>query len=373
MRIERVEVYRVRMPLVYPFRTAFGNDESIESIIVRLSADGVVGWGEASPWGNPGYSSECAETAFVIIERFLAPLVLGRHVESGAQLQSLLSPVKGNCFAKAAIDTAWWELFARTKGEPLWQVLGGTRRTVDVGADFGVMETVDLLLDTIRKAVDAGFKRVKLKYRPGWELGMIEAVRKQFPDTVFHVDCNSAYGLEDADMLQKLDDYGLAMVEQPLSHDDLIDHATLQKSLSTPICLDESITTAAKARQAAQIGACRWVNVKPGRVGGLTNAVRIHDVCREHGIPCWVGGMLESSLGANQCLALATLPNFVYPNDIFPSDRFYAADLSLPTLSLSGPSQVTALDAPGTGVDPDPTRLSAMTIAGAALSALHAG
>ena len=357
MKIEAIDVYRVRMPLVYPFRTAFGNDEYIESILVRLCSEGKWGWGESSPWSSPGYSAECAETAFCIIRKFLAPLLLGERIVSGTQLQDLLSPVKANFFAKAALDNAWWELFARTQGVPLWKALGGKRNVVDVGADFGVMESVERLLDTIRGAVDKGFKRVKLKYRPGWDLDMIAAVRKRFPDTRFHVDCNSAYTLEDTQMLKRLDEYKLAMIEQPLMHDDLVDHATLQEQLSTPICLDESITSPVKARQAAQLIACGWINIKPGRVGGLTNAVAIHDVCEKLGIPCWVGGMLESSLGGYQCLALATLPNFQYPNDIFPSKRFYVKDLCTPELVLSDPSQVKALDDAGSGVEPEPNRL----------------
>ncbi len=368
MRIESVDVYRVRMPLVYPFRTAFGDDAAVESILVKLASGGVVGWGESAPWANPAYSPECAQTAFLVIERFLAPMILGQDIQSGEQLQSIFSVVKGNPFAKAALDIAWWELHARYQERPLWEVLGGTRNSVEVGADFGVMESVELLLETIRKAVDAGFRRVKLKYRPGWELEMIERVRSTFPDSVIHVDCNSAYTLQDIDMFRRLDQYGLAMIEQPLMHDDLIDHATLQKELATPICLDESVTSPVKARQAAQLKACGWINIKPGRVGGLTNALHIHDVCEEVGVPCWVGGMLESSLGAHQCLALATLSNFKYPNDIFPSERFYSNDLCQPPMGLSGPSEATAADTPGTGAEPVPERLQAMAVAHSALS-----
>jgi len=362
MKIDRIEIYRVGMPLVYPFRTAFGNDDRIESILVKITSGDHYGWGESTPWQSPGYSAECAPTAFIIIRDFLAPLLLGQDIASGDDLQQRLACVKGNNFAKASLDHAWWDLHARMTVRPLWKVLGGRRNVVDVGADFGIMESVDLLLKTIDGALQAGFKRVKLKYRPGWELDMIRAVRKTFPTAVFHVDCNSAYTLSDADMLRRLDEFNLAMIEQPLMHDDLIDHATLQRELKTPICLDESITSVAKARKAKEIGACRWINIKPGRVGGLTNALAIHNYCQSVGIPCWVGGMLESSLGAFQCAALATLPNFVYPNDIFPSDRFYKHDLSDPPVVLSGPSQLTLPDTAGCGAEPNPDRLKAQTL-----------
>ena len=362
MKIDAIDVYRVHMPLVYPFRTAFGNDESIESILVRLRSGDAFGWGESSPWRMPAYSAECAAGCLLFIREFLAPLILEQDVSSGEQLQTLLAPVKRNEFAKAALDLAWWDLHARQCGQPLWQVLGGTRTEVEVGADFGIMETIDDLVRTVGDALDAGFKRVKLKYRPGWELNMICRVREAFPEAVLHVDCNSAYTLDDIDMLRELDQYGLAMIEQPLMHDDLIDHATLQKQLRTPVCLDESITSAAKARKAIAAGACGWVNIKPSRVGGLTSAVAVHNVCQDAGIPCWVGGMLESSVGAHHCLALATLPNFKYPSDIFPTERFYSQDLSDPPVLLSSPSVITAPDKPGCGAEPNAERLAVQTI-----------
>ena len=366
MKISGITVYRVEMPLVYPFRTAFGNDDRIESVLVRMESHGVEGWGEATPWQSPGYSAECAETAFRVVNRFLAPRVVGQEVESGDALQRIMQPIKANYFAKAALDTAWWDLYARMLKEPLYRCLGGTRAEVEVGADFGIMEDLAVLVDTIGGALDQGFKRVKLKFRPGWELEMIERVRSEFPSAVFHVDCNSAYTLDSADMLCRLDEYDLAMVEQPLQHDDLLDHAELQRRLTTPICLDESITSTYKARQAAAVRACGWINIKPGRVGGLTPAVAIHDECRARGIRCWVGGMLESALGANQCLALATLDNFTYPNDIFPSSRFYARDLCSPAAELCAPSMMRAIDAPGAAVLPDDRELELRTLESAA-------
>lgn len=362
MKIDSIETWRVQMPLIYPFRTAYGNDDRIETILVRMTSGDHYGWGEATPWQSPGYSPECAATAFIVVRDFLAPRLLGQDITSGRQLQDLLGVYKGNFFAKSSLDLAWWELEARRQQTPLYRLLGGTRQTVDVGADFGIMESVDLLLKTIGEAVASGFKRVKLKFRPGWDVDMVAAVRQAFPDLVFHIDCNSAYTLADAAMFQKLDQFNLAMIEQPLMFDDLIDHAALQKQLRTPICLDESITSPSKARKAIQAKACGWINVKAARVGGLTPALEIHDLCQEAGIPCWVGGMLESSLGGHHCLALSTLPNFKYPNDLFPSERFYRRDLSIPHMALSGPSQMNVPDVPGCGAEPDPACLESQTL-----------
>ncbi|MBC7235920.1 MAG: o-succinylbenzoate synthase [Chloroflexi bacterium] len=367
MRIERIEIYHVAMPLVYPFRTAYGDEYTIESVLVRMSGEGAYGWGEATPGRLPIYCNEWAAGVYALLRDHLAPRIVGQEVPSGEALQALLAAFKGNHFAKAALDLAWWDLDARQKGRPLWELLGGTGPTVDVGADFGVMDTVDELLKEIAKAKAAGFKRVKLKFRPGWDVDMVARVRAAFPDLPIHIDCNSAYRLESTAMFRKLDTYGLAMIEQPLAHDDLIDHATLQNEIDTPICLDESITSVDRARKAIEIGACGWINIKPGRVGGLTNAVAIHDLCQQGGIPCWVGGMLESAVGQGHNMALATLPNFRYPADVFPSDRFYAPDLAEPEIELSGPSRVTCPDAPGIGREPNSERLAKQTVQAATI------
>ena len=369
MKIEQVQICRAAMPLIYPFRTAFGNDDTIESVFVRLSAGNLYGWGEAAPWKYPAYSPECAAALFVVARDFIAPSLLGQDVESGQDLGRRLSGIKGNPFAKAAFDLAWWDLHAKSLGKPLWQVLGGTSPTVDAGADFGIMETIDRLIESIDDAVRKGYKRVKLKYRPGWEIEMVDAVRGAFPGLTAHIDCNSAYTLDSLSMFKKLDRYGLAMIEQPLAHDDLIDHATLQQTIATPVCLDESINSPENARKAMQIKACRWINIKPGRVGGLTHAVAIHDMARDAGVPCWVGGMLESSVGASHCLALATLPNIKYPSDIFPTDRFYRKDLGTPPMQHSGPSAFTAGMQPGCGAEPDPVEMAKLAVERVVLNA----
>jgi O-succinylbenzoate synthase len=362
MKIEAMELFRVSMPLVYPFRTAFGNDDTIESVFVKLYSDGNYGWGESTPWVSPGYSPECAATAFMVLEKFLCPLVIGKDIKSGRHLQELLSPVKGNYFAKAGIDVAFWDLHSKAQNKPLWQVLGGIGDTVEVGADIGILESLEQLISEIAEAIEQRFKRVKLKYRPEWELEMIAKVRQEFPDIVCHVDCNSAYSLDDLEMLKELDKYDLAMIEQPLMNDDLVDHATLQAELKTPICLDESITSVYKVRQAAEISACKWINVKYHRVGGITNALAVINQSEKLGLPCWIGSMLESSLGGHVNAALATLHNIKYPSDIFPTSRFYRKDLSVPEMVLTGPSEIKLPDKAGIGAEPDPLQLDRMKL-----------
>ncbi len=341
------------MPLIYPFRTAFGDDEVIQSVLVQLSCGDHHGWGESACWKAPAYCPECSATQFVISRDFIAPRLLNQQIPSGQELQDRLAGIKGNHFAKAAFDLAWWDLHAKQQNQPLWKILGGKSRVAIAGADFGVMESIPQLMESIRQASEQGYRRVKLKYRPGWDLEMIEQVRAAFPDTVIHVDCNSGYSLDDLEMFKELDHYQLAMIEQPLAHDDLVDHATLQSHLKTPICLDESIVSADKARKAIEIGACRWVNIKLGRVGGITNALEINRVCQRGGIPCWVGGMLESAIGAAHNIAFATLANMKYPCDIFPTSRFYKQDLGTPSIEHSAPSQFEASGESGIGVCPN--------------------
>lgn len=371
MRIDAVEVFQVAMPLISPWRTAYGEDATVESVLVRVHGGGESAWSEASPLAAPCYSPEWAGGVFSVVERWLAPALVGQFIESGEELQKRLAHFKGNQFAKAALDNAWWVLDARLKGEPLYRRLGGTRRAVDVGADFGVTDSIRELLDAIGRALADGFQRVKLKYRPGWDIDMLRAVRGAFPTETIHIDCNSGYTLDELEMFCRLDDFNLAMIEQPLAHDDVVDHARLQDAIRTPICLDESINSVGRAEQALDLKSCRWVNIKPGRVGGLTNAVKIHDLCRQAGVPCWVGGMLESAVGAQICIALAMLDNFTYPADIFPSSRFYHEDLADPEITLvrgpHGGPQVQAPDVPGIGVEPEPRRLERMCVARATI------
>jgi O-succinylbenzoate synthase len=367
--IDVIEIYRVSMPLVYPFRTAYGDDSAIESVLVKMTSGNHYGWGEASPMAAPAYSPEWAHGAFLAVRDWLAPQLVGKRIDSGGDLQAALGRCKGNFFAKGSLDLAWWDLRAHQLGQPLWKLLGGVRPEIEVGADFGVMDHIDELLTAMADAVAQGFLRVKLKFRPGWDIEMVRKVRERFPHLTIHIDCNSGYSLADTAMFQALDEFHLAMIEQPLAHDDLVDHAKLQSALRTPICLDESITSLAKARKAIELRSCRWINLKPGRVGGLTPAIEIHNLCQKEGIPCWVGGMLESAVGASHCIALATLPNIHYPSDIFPSYRFYKRDLGQPEIRLSGTSRVCASTLSGIGCEPDPNELASHQVDYARLQA----
>lgn len=362
MRIDQIELFHVAMPLIYPWRTAYGEDADIHSLLCRMTSGSISGWGESSPLAAPCYSAEWAGGIFATVRDWLAPALIGQEIQSGHQLQDRLSIYKGNWFAKAALDNAWWSLKANREGTPLHRLLGAERDAVAVGADFGIMDSIDELLESVQGAIDAGFPRIKLKFRPGWDVDMLAAVREVAPSHPIHIDCNSGYRLSDVDLFRKLDDFRLEMIEQPLQHDDVIDHAELQSRIATPVCLDESIVSVHRTRQAIQLKSCGYVNIKPGRVGGLTNAVAIHDICQQAGIPCWVGGMLESAIGSGQCAALAMLDNFTYPADIFPSERFYAEDLADPPLQLTELDGVPAVRAFDQLPEPVPQRLAERTI-----------
>jgi o-succinylbenzoate synthase len=365
MHIDAISIHHVRMPLISPWRTAYGEDAAIESVLVRMQSGGQSGWGETSSLAAPCYSPEWAGGVFLLVRDWLAPALLGRDIKSGDKLQAAVAHFKGNPFAKAALDSAWWALEAKLRGTPLHRLLGATRSTVDVGADFGVADSIDDLLRDIGRAFENGFKRVKLKFRPGWDLEMLRAVRREFPTQTFHIDCNAAYTLRDVDLFRRVDEFRLAMIEQPLAYDDLVDHAKLQAAIATPVCLDESISSPAKARKAIELGSCQYINLKPGRAGGITSAIQVQRICREADVGCWIGGMLESAIGARACLALAMLDPFSYPADIFPSSRFYEKDLGRPAIELvhgpDGSPQAVASDDPA-GAEPEPQLLEAWSV-----------
>ena len=363
MKIERIELFHVAMPLIYPWRTAYGEDAAIHSVLCRMSSGSVDGWGESTPLAAPCYSPEWAGGVFQTVSEWLAPAVIGQEFSSGDALQDALAVYKGNPFAKAALDNAWWSLHSRISGVPLHTALGATRDEVPVGADFGVMDHLDDLINAVGEAVADRFPRIKLKFRPGWDVPMLQAVRSAFPDDVFHIDCNSGYRIQDIPLFQTIDEFQLAMIEQPLQHDDLTDHVKLQDAIRTPVCLDESITHPYRAQQAVDLKSCQYVNVKPGRVGGLTNAVKIHDLCQQAGVPCWVGGMLESGTGASHCTALAMLDNFTYPADIFPSEKYYHQDMAeVPLELIQIEGKTPGVKAFTNLPDPNPERLQALTL-----------
>lgn len=378
MRIDRIELFHVAMPLIYPWRTAYGEDVAVHSVLCRMTSGSLSGWGESSPLAAPCYSPEWAGGVFSVAKEWLAPAIVGQTLASGDELQQRLTHFKSNPFAKAALDTAWWSLQSLETGKSLHVLLAEAaacaavsaqqgvpclRDEIAVGADFGIMDSLDDLLSAVGQAVADGFPRIKLKFRPGWDLPMLRAVRREHPTHIIHIDTNSGYQLSDLPLFREVDEFNLAMIEQPLAHDDLVDHAQLQRQIRTPVCLDESITSLRKAEQAIALQSCRYVNVKPGRVGGLTVALKIHNACQTAGIPCWVGGMLESAVGASHCVALALLPNFTYPADIFPSSRFYRQDLADSPLQLIR----TRENLPGVRPflhlpEPQPERLAALTL-----------
>lgn len=335
MKIDSLEIFHVAMPLIYPWRTAYGADYDIHSVLVKARSDDHIAWSESTPLQMPSYSPEGAAGVFLNVSEYFAPRIVGGEFDAATEISDALSVFKGNQFAKAALEIAWWALESKINNIPLHRLLGGTTREVQAGADFGIQDSFDMLLGNIQKAVDAGFPRVKLKVARDWDVEMLSAVRSTFPNEKFHIDCNSGYSLDDLDMFKQVDKFNLEFIEQPLANDDILDHAELARSIKTPICLDESVTGPRVVEQALKIGACEIVNIKPGRVGGLSNAVRIHDICRDAGVPVWVGGMLESAVGSAVCVELATLPNFLYPGDLFPSSRFYTRDLGQPEVELT--------------------------------------
>ena len=366
MRIDRLDVYYVSMPLIYPWRTAYGEDHAIDSVLVRATSGETVAWSEATPFRAPHYVAESAGSVFHLVADVFGPLVVGRDFEAASDLDARLAPFKGNGFAKAAVELLWWTLESKRTGVPVHTLLGGNDSDVVAGADFGILDSFDDLLADIQKAVDVGFPRIKLKARPGWDVEMLRAVRGSFPDTVLHIDCNGGYSLDDVDTFRAIDEFNLAFIEQPLGWEDIVDHAELARSIDTPLCLDESARELRAVEQALAIGACQYVNIKPGRSGGFTRSVKIHDVCRDHGVPVWIGGMLESSVGGALCVELATLPNFTYPGDLFPSSKFYVDDLASPALELT--DSLTFKPATAGLPEPDEDRLAQMLVRSASVT-----
>jgi O-succinylbenzoate synthase len=371
MRIDAIDVYWLKLPLAFVWRTSYADQSVTDTILVRMESDGHHAWGESCPPYIPGYSAEHTLATFHTLREHMAPRIIGQSFETSRDLLDRLAFIKGNQFARAALDIPWWVLDARRRGLPLHRALGGTAARVAVGADFGVQDSLDLLMQKISGAIDAGFPRIKLKFRPGWDLFMVEAVRSTFPRFTFHIDCNAAYGPADTDLFRSLDRFGLAMIEQPLADDgmSLVNHADLQRRIETPVCLDESAQSLAHVQAAIRLGSCRVVNVKMARVGGLTESRDIQALCAQHGIPCWVGGMLESAVGGAICAELATLPNFTYPGDIFPSSYFYNNDLGKPEIVLSGRGEVATSTVPGIAQEPDPELLDRWTAEHAAFRA----
>jgi o-succinylbenzoate synthase len=353
MRIERITLHHLRMPLVAPFETSFGRTIERECILVLVASEGLTGYGECVADRSPGYAYETVGTAWHILTDFLCPGILGSDLEGPAAYRAAVAPVRGHPMAKGGLEMALWDLLGKRQKRSLRDLLGGVRERVEVGVSVGLQASPAALVQTVQQYLDQGYRRIKIKIKPGRDVRDAQAVRAAFPDIRLQVDANSAYTLETAMALLPLDDLNLLLIEQPLSEDDIWDHRQLQARLRTAICLDESILTARHARQAIEMGACRVINVKAGRVGGLTEAVAVHDVCQERGIPVWCGGMLETGVGRAANLALASLPNFLLPADVSASDRYYRQDITHERFTLNADSTLDVPTGPGLGVTLD--------------------
>jgi len=351
MKIEAVILREIRMPLVSFFETSFGRTEMRRILLVEVKSDGASGWSEVTCGETPFYSHETPDTARPILQDFAVPMVLGKSFEHPSELPVMMKLIRGHEMAKASIENAVWDLQARQAGQPLWKFIGGTRTELPCGVSIGIKNTVEDLLEAIEREVAAGYQRIKIKIKPGWDVRVLERVRKQFPGILLMGDANSAYTLSDLEHLKSFDQFDLMMLEQPLWYDDIYLHARLQKEIRTAVCLDEAIHHARDAQQAIEIGACRIINVKLGRVGGFTSARQVHDVTQQAGIPVWCGGMLESGIGRAHNIAMSTLENFSLPGDVSASKRYWKEDIIEPEVTVSSRGTITPPSAPGLGFE----------------------
>ena len=363
MKIERIALHHLRMPLVAPFETSFGRIHDRDSILLEIRSEGLVGYGECVADRDPGYAYETSGTAWHIIKDFLLPAVLGKDIASPAGIQEHLRHVRGHPMAKAGLEMALWDLYGKQCGQSLRQLFGGVRARVEVGVSVGLQASPQALVETVAAYLEQGYRRIKIKIKPGRDVADARAVRAAFPQVRLQVDANSAYTLESARSLLPLDELDLLLIEQPLAEDDLWDHSRLQGQFKTPLCLDESILSARHARQALEMLACRVINIKAGRVGGLSQALAIHELCFDQAVPVWCGGMLETGVGRAANLALASLPGFSLPGDISATARYYAQDITQQSFALNPDSTITMPDAPGLGVDLDRQALQRFTLA----------
>jgi O-succinylbenzoate synthase len=363
-KIDEIRLHRLAMPLVHFFETSFGRTYSREIILVEVVSEGVSGWGEVTCGEHPFYNEEWTDSAWLLLKNYVAPAALGKTLERAADAGSLSKGIKGHLMARGGFEAACWDLEARLAGVPLWQAIGGgARKEIPCGVSIGIQDGVPQLLDKIRTELEAGYQRIKMKIKPGWDIDVIREVRREFPRILLTADANSAYTLDDSAHLKRLDEFHLMMIEQPLAHDEIVDHAVLQQALETPICLDECIRTAHHAEQAIRLGACKIINIKLGRVGGFAEAKRIHDVAQAHGIPVWCGGMLESGVGRAHNIALSTLANFVLPGDVSASKRYWKRDVIDPWVDVTPRGTIVVGDAPGFGYPLDLEFLASVRVA----------
>ncbi len=351
------------MPLVHFFETSFGRTHERHIVLVEAIADGVSGWGEVTAGENPFYNEEWTGSVWPLLIDYIVPRVLKHEFSSPAEVASRTSHIRGHNMARAGVETAIWDLQARLNNEPLWKTIGGgARREIACGVSIGIQDAVEHLIGKVEAELAAGYQRIKMKIKPRWDVEVIRQVRQHFPSIKLMADANSAYTLKDREHLKELDEFYLMMIEQPLAHDDIIDHAVLQSALDTPICLDECIRSAHQAEQAIRLKAGRIVNIKLGRVGGFREAKLVHDVCEANGIPVWCGGMLESGIGRAHNIALSTLPNFVLPGDVSASKRYWKRDIVTPPIEVTSRGTIQVSDAPGFGYELDEDYLESLVV-----------
>lgn len=361
MRIESLTLREIHLKLVAPFETSMDRVTERRIILAEVRVEGISGWGECTAGETPYYCPEDTETAWHILKNFLWPRLKGRELSSACEVWSLLGQVRGHNMAKATVETAIWDAEAKLKNIPLWKLIGGERQELPCGVSIGIKESLDELSATVKKELEAGYQRIKIKIKPGKDRAPVERLRQDFPRIKLMVDANSAYRKEDLPLLRQLDAYYLMMIEQPLGWDDLFGHVEIQKNLQTPICLDECIHTYEQAEAAIALGACKIINIKLGRVGGLLQAKHIHDLCARNGIPVWCGGMLESGIGRAQNIAMSTLPNFSLPGDVTASKRYWNEDVITPEVTVTPKGTIHAPQAPGIGFTPRLDRIASIT------------
>jgi len=357
MKIDRIELVLCRLPYVHFFQTSLGREEERTFILVKAFAEGICGYGEVVADKIPLYSYETMQTAWLMLKDFFIPLLIKKSLSEPLDFYEAVKIFRGHPMAKAGMELALWDLVAKQKDLPLWKLYEGTQKEIPSGVSVGIQDSESQLIDRIQSFLDEGYQRIKLKIMPGWDISICRSVREKFPDIRLQVDANGAYGLDDKKKLLDLDVFGLEMIEQPFPPHDLWDHAQLQKDMHTPLCLDESITSEQTARKAMEMGSCRVINIKAGRVGGIIESKKIHDICKKNSLPVWCGGMLESGIGRAHNIHLATLPNFKFPHDLSASKRYYAEDLIEPPIDITPRGTIVVPNLPGIGVLPQEDRI----------------
>jgi o-succinylbenzoate synthase len=360
--ISLVELREIRMRLLHPFETSFGVTQDRRILLVKVSDGQLEGYGEVTAGEGPFYCHETVDTAWHILSDFICPRLVGKTIEKPEEFASVVEGIRGHNMAKGGLEAALWDLEAHRQDKPLWKLIGGSREEIDCGVSIGIQPTIDRLLEVIQKEIDAGYRRIKIKIKPGWDVEVVRQVRAAFPKVLLMCDANSAYTLNDIGLFRRMDQFEVMMFEQPLHYEDMIDHAELQRQIRTPICLDESIHSADDARKAIKIGACRIINIKLGRVGGHREARAVHDVCQGNGIPVWCGGMLESGIGRAHNIALSSLENFSLPGDVAASKRYWAEDVIDPAVVVSSEGRITQTARSGIGYQVKETFLKEVTV-----------